>query len=512
MLLNGTHFIAWSIPIQPREEKWHMKQNQKVEESSTNLKSTITKMIPAGERRSSPDCTDIIETDMIVKKLHTVTSGLQKYVYKQLTEQVSKENSITIADYILAQKTEVNLADTYRASIITTLITLSKFLNNMPFKNMAREDILSYLDNLRKPEASDPLHRWIGSYNEKRQRLAKFFKWLYSPDTEAGKRPKPAVLENIPTLRRKEQSIYKPTDIWNREEDLLFLRYCPNRRDRCYHAVSRDASGRPHEILGIKVRDIHFKATPDGKQYAEVIINGKTGTRAIPLIDSIPYLKDWLDNHPQPGNANALLIPSLNRATFGKKMGHNAIDAIYHRYKTQSFPKLLEDPNVSPEDKQKIKELLKKPWNPYIRRHSALTEKSVVLKEHTLRQHAGWSPRSQMHLKYVHYFGNESNDSILEAYGIIPKHKQLSDALRPKQCPNCNEPNKPDSKFCAKCRMVLTYDSYNETIEEKQEKDKELSLVKERMGKIEDILLAIQPFLRELKPEVLDKLEISESK
>ena len=41
--------------------------------------------------------------------------------------------------------------------------------------------------------------------------------------------------------------------------------------------------------------------------------------------------------------------------------------------KTNSSPKLLESPNVLPEDKQKIRELLKKPWNPYIRRHSALT-------------------------------------------------------------------------------------------------------------------------------------------
>jgi len=116
---------------------------------------------------------------------------------------------------------------------------------------------------------------------------------------------------------------------------------------------------------------------------------------------------------------------------------------------------------------------LKKPWNPYIRRHSALTEKSGILKEHHLRQYAGWSPGSNMHLKYLHYFGNESNESILEAYGIMSKDKQISEALRPKSCPNCNEPNKPDSKFCAKCRMVLTYDAYSETLEsEKQQNDK----------------------------------------
>ena len=81
--------------------------------------------------------------------------------------------------------------------------------------------------------------------------------------------------------------------------------------------------------------------------------------------------------------------------------------------------------------------------------------------------------------KYLHYFGNESSKGLLEAYGIIPKDKQLSDVLKLKQCPNCNEPNKPDSKFCAKCRMVLTYDAYNETLEKQQDRESEIkTLVK----------------------------------
>ena len=143
---------------------------------------------------------------------------------------------------------------------------------------------------------------------------------------------------------------------------------------------------------------------------------------------------------------------------------------IYDEYKKHVFPKLLESPSVLPEDKQRIADLLKKPWNPYIRRHSALTEKSTILKEHVLRQHAGWSGRSQMHLKYLHYFGNESNESLLEAYGIISGGQQI-DQLRPKQCPNCSEPNKIDSKFCAKCRMVLSYDAYSETLEHQKERN-----------------------------------------
>jgi hypothetical protein len=133
----------------------------------------------------------------------------------------------------------------------------------------------------------------------------------------------------------------------------------------------------------------------------------------------------------------------------------------------------------------------------YIRRHSSLTEKSTILKEHTLRQFAGWSPGSNMHLKYLHYFGNESNDNILEAYGIVTKDKHLSDALKPKQCPNCNEPNKPDSKFCAKCRMVLTYDAYNETVEEKDEKDKEVQVLKEQISSMQSAQKEILELLKD---------------
>jgi integrase/recombinase XerD len=106
----------------------------------------------------------------------------------------------------------------------------------------------------------------------------------------------------------------------------------------------------------------------------------------------------------------------------------------------------------------------------YIRRHTGLTDKSKILSEHVLRQHAGWSTISNMPQRYLHYFGNESSESILEAYGLKHADEQI-DKMKPVQCPNCGESNKIDSKFCAKCRMVLSYDAYTETVEDKQEKE-----------------------------------------
>jgi hypothetical protein len=94
---------------------------------------------------------------------------------------------------------------------------------------MARDDIISFLNSLRKPD--DPSHRWIGTYNLYRRHITKFFRWYYSQDIEPKQRPRPQVVQNIPNLKRKETSIYRPTDLWALEDDLVFLKWCPNKRD-----------------------------------------------------------------------------------------------------------------------------------------------------------------------------------------------------------------------------------------------------------------------------------------
>jgi integrase len=179
----------------------------------------------------------------------------------------SSENTLTICNYISALRSEINPSDGYRKNNILLLGTFSIFFKSKLFEDITRDDVLSFLDILRKIESVDPLHKWIGTYNLYRIQLMRFFKWLYSPDTEQ-KRPKPSVIENIPQLKRKEKSIYKPNDLWTLEDDSLFLKYCPNPRDRCYHAMSRDSAARPHELLKLRIKDIVFKLTPEKKQYA----------------------------------------------------------------------------------------------------------------------------------------------------------------------------------------------------------------------------------------------------
>ena len=230
---------------------------------------------------------------------------------------------------------EMNLSKSYRELNSWVLTKFSEFHKNKPFDRVTREDILAFLNSFRKSDSQDPLHKWIGTYNLTRLLLMRFFKWLYYANIEPSKRRKPSIIENISKYKRREQSIYKPTDLWTPEDDLLFIKYCPNARDRCYHTISRDTSCRPHEILNLKVKDIVFKTAGD-KQYAEVLVNGKTGTRHIPLIDSLPYIKDWLDQHPMRNNPSAFFICSRDRKHFAQQLEVQSLRSNYKKFRTRN--------------------------------------------------------------------------------------------------------------------------------------------------------------------------------
>jgi hypothetical protein len=214
----------------------------KIENSVTNTATSSEKII------TTKSCIDkkkklkqIITSNFgwLDRKIEEATVGLRPEFSRDL-RSISEENALTIANYILAMRAEINLSNTYRWSNICLLCKFSNYHENKSFTDIIRDDILSFLDSLRKPEASDPLHKWIGTYNLYRVDLLRFFKWLYYPDLEPDKRPRPKIIENIQQLKRKEKSIYKPTDLWTVENDLLFLRYCPSKRIKCFHVMAYD--------------------------------------------------------------------------------------------------------------------------------------------------------------------------------------------------------------------------------------------------------------------------------
>jgi integrase/recombinase XerD len=420
-------------------------------------------------------------------RINDITKGLTPSHSKRLGELSPKQTSV-ICDYILALRSEIKLSDGYRRNILNTLIALSRISKRKEFKDFTRADLVEFMNRFRKDDSEDPTHKWIGTYNANLISIAKFFKWLYTPNIEPTKRPKPEVIDNLPKLKCPRRYSYDPSDMWDAKDNYIFLKYCPNCRDRCFHSMEIDTAARPHELLRLAIKDIEFIDDVD-KKYARIVVNGKTGQRTLPLIDSIPYVTQWISEHPQRDNRETLLLPNLFT---GKSVQVSSIYKTYERYR-EYFTKLLSR-DIPAEDKNQIKKLLKKPWNPYVLRHSAITEKSGILKtDSKLRQYAGWSVGSNMNVRYQHFSGGEATNDLLVAAGIINEDKQSINILQSKTCPSCRQPNTPDAHFCYKCKSVMDFGIYQQkVVEERERKDREVSELKEQVNKLANVVTFFQ--------------------
>jgi hypothetical protein len=99
------------------------------------------------------------------RKIDLATAGLHHYIYEHLTQDISPQNALTVSEYVLTMKNEINMSDSYRETTIKILYYLCKFVRYKDFLNITRGDVLRYLDNLRQSETLDPIHKWVGTYN-----------------------------------------------------------------------------------------------------------------------------------------------------------------------------------------------------------------------------------------------------------------------------------------------------------------------------------------------------------
>ena len=158
--------------------------------------------------------TDLSLTIALEKKINLAVEDFNtdKFYELILRNRLSNENTLTICDYVITMKREVNPRLNSKKYTIQFLAELSKTVGiEKKFIDMTREDVLLYLDKCRKLENQDPLHKWIGSYNTKFAVLSRFFKWLYYPNVEDPNRRselsklerKPDCIIGISRLKRK---------------------------------------------------------------------------------------------------------------------------------------------------------------------------------------------------------------------------------------------------------------------------------------------------------------------
>ena len=173
--------------------------------------------------RSSADIFSQIEREdpNFDPKLDLITAGAPHFLREHLLTKITRENCLVNINYVLAMQTETEVSEYYRINKVINLKKLAEFHKTKSFSKITRQDIVEYLDRLRKPESVDPLHQWVGTYELTRVILLLFLSGYtvqIGTDVSPRNRPTPDVMLNIPQIKRREISIYKPTDLWKEEQ------------------------------------------------------------------------------------------------------------------------------------------------------------------------------------------------------------------------------------------------------------------------------------------------------
>jgi len=267
--------------------------------------------------------------------------------------------------------------------------------------------------------------------------LKKFYKWLRKTEDSY-----PLEVKWIKTTAKIEKQRL-PEDLLSEEDILNLIKNANKIRDKALISVLYESGCRIGELATIKIKNVKF----DGYG-AKISVFGKTGSRPVRIVMSAPYLLDWINKgHPDNNNPNSYVWLSQKKDLLS-----------YGRIKD-----ILR--NIAKKAK------IKKKVNPHSFRHARATQLAKKLSDSQLKAIMGWTQGSKMSAIYVHLSGRDTDDAILELNGIKRKEEKSS-KIEPIGCIKCNHKNRPTSRFCEICGMILDKEEADKIIKADLEKKK----------------------------------------
>jgi len=306
-------------------------------------------------------------------KVKLAVKGLwQPSIQKLFLEFPSDQDKELAADFILACEQQENITVGTKRAYLIALARLASHVKKH-FDIMTSKDLKAYLNELQRSRDEDPDQSWINTQRAYGNPLVKFFKWLAYPEMTPQERrllPKdqyPAVLKGVvlQTKRGGSRTPVKTKDLWSDEDTAVFLKYCrDNRRLRFYHALAIETSGRPGELLQLKIGDINIETDLEGKLYATLDI-GRYGKRKKGRIVgitefTIQYYQEYLPaHHPDNTNKNAFVFISREPSAHYRNVpiSPEALRIDYKTFRDKVIPKLLKRPDIPDVDKKHLQML-----------------------------------------------------------------------------------------------------------------------------------------------------------
>jgi len=365
-------------------------------------------------------------------------------------EGVGAANRRTLEDFD-QEKAAQGMAQGTRYMYLFCVTKLAKHFEGKAFAKLGKRELIEFFEKW-KDYKSPSLKVSIKA----------FYKWI-------NKGSYPEAVSWIKTHGFAKRKL--PEDILTQDEVKKLADSCLNPRDRALILLLYESGCRAGELIGINLKDVKFD------EYGAVImLDGKTGMRRVRVIDCVPDIKVWLNNHPRAQDPSAPLFLEL-RGKFNHLGNHATLANIIKAAKRRAG--------------------LKKRIHPHLFRHSRATHLAQDFTEQELKVIFGWSGGSRMPATYVHLSGADVDKKMLQKRGIVEVQTSKREELKPIICRNCNCENSATARFCTQCGIAF---SLKGAFEAEKEKKDALKLIETMMK--DDELKGM--FMRKMQQEKAD--------
>jgi integrase len=295
------------------------------------------------------------------------------------------------------------------------------------------EEVGGLADALKDRDATEPIVRWINrTYdNEETNRDYRVALRVFGRRaTDVEDEQPPPSIDWVPSGTSKNYDpAPKPANMLQWDSDVRpMLDACQNKRDAAMIAVAWDSGVRSGEFRDLTVGDV-----TDHHNGLQITVEGKQGQRTVTLIPSVPYLQQWLNEHPAREQATAPLWSKLGT---DEEMSYNGVAKVFQRAADRAG---IEKPVTLTN----------------FRKSSASYLASEGVNQPTLEDHHGWTRGSNTAARYVAVFSNASDRELARAHGLDVDPEDQSDDLAPISCPRCGKDTPHDEEFCVWCGQAV---------------------------------------------------------
>lgn len=289
---------------------------------------------------------------------------------------------------------------------------------------------------------------------------------------------KPKGFKDIKNSKKGQKRDLRPQDMITWEDGEKIISYTDSIQIKALIMAQLDGGFRPGELVDINFDDV----TPKNNVIVIAINSSKTGQRRnVILMRAVPYLKKWLDIHPNKDSNGPLWIM--------EEPGQSRNPSPDHRYKYGAVCKLIRDLGE--------KAGINKPLDLYNLRHSAC----AMAKKENLPIELATKKFGHSAKYFIETYGRLTIDDDIERtddHYRVMSEKTENDFV-PRQCSICGFVNPVSAEYCEKCHNPVTLEKALEGMSEVESLKKRIK----EMEKYQKILKKVfeNPKLRKVLEE-----------